>query len=163
MARLSLPELVRGTVLIAPYGAPYSQDELARVFDTFTVTDWQKARAFTNKIFPNGVPIPGLTLTSLILWANVNRPHLTSLRGAAATYPLLQPHELSEMPPTLLMWGDKDFILPATGLDFFSAYLPRQRTEVISEKRYSHMPFIDFPEQVATQIKTWAAKHQLLA
>jgi pimeloyl-ACP methyl ester carboxylesterase len=158
-----LGDLVRATVLISPFGAPYTNKELTNVLNTFHLTDYGKATAFVKKLFPNGVPAPGLAATSVFLWAHLNRPHLKTLREGAYDYPLLAEKELADMPPTLLVWGTDDFILPSSGLSFFRDSLPSKSTEVLTPARYNHMPFVDFAPHVANDIKVWAEKHKLLS
>ena len=93
-------------------------------------------------------------INALGVWSHLKRPHLRHFADQLRTCPFLQPEELQAMPPTLLIWGDADKILPMSGRDFFSRHLPQH--ELVAAPNYSHAPFMDLGDDVAQDILKWA-------
>ena len=159
---MELRELVRGMVLISPFGAPYTNAEIDTVLDHFTLTDYKRAKNFVLQLFPNGVPTPGLRAMSIYMWAHFNRKHLIELMPQARNYPMLTESDLTSMPETLLIWGTDDFILPSSGLEFFRRAMPRKSTTILTPPRYNHMPFFEMSQHVANDLRHWAQHHKLI-
>jgi len=158
---MRLRELVRGMVLISPFGAPYTDHEIDSVLEHFTLTDYQRAKNFVLQLFPNGVPPPGLRAMAIYMWAHFSRKHLVDLMPQARSYPMLTESDLAGMPETLLIWGTDDFILPSSGLEFFRKTLPKRSSTILTPARYNHMPFFEMSQHVANDIRLWAQTHKL--
>ena len=155
-----LPEAVHGMVLISPAGAPMSPTEMGTLLQVFAIKSYAQALHFVDKLFIHGVGLR--SFMALGAWAHITRPHLRSLLSVYPNYPAFTPQELQCMPPTLLIWGDKDHFLPASARDFFVNALPRARTQVEIPADFGHSPHLGRSHEVAQVMLAWARKHPSL-
>ena len=74
---------------------------------------------------------------------------------ALSTDDLLTPGVLARLSmPTLLLWGKRDRILPASSLEFFKRHLP-PHAEVEEPWSFGHSPFLEQPEELARRIASF--------
>ena len=83
-----------------------------------------------------------------------------SLGGWRGVHPKWRAELLSRVceidPPTLVVWGDKDLILPATHLEAARAALPHAEFHLFP--RTGHMPQIERPDEFAALVKKFLTK-----
>jgi pimeloyl-ACP methyl ester carboxylesterase len=149
---------VLGLVLVSPAGAPMTPTELDGLMELFDVHDMDGALRFVDRLYVNGVP--GRRLTAMGVLAHLNRASLRRLLADYRAYPFLSQAELAELPPSLLVWGEKDDFLPKTSRDFYRRGL-RQAT-VQMPKDFGHTPFIDRGKELSELMLAWAQGRGLL-
>jgi pimeloyl-ACP methyl ester carboxylesterase len=120
---LHAPERVAALALVSPGGALEDAAGLRRLADRFRLDDHRAALAFVDDLF---VDRPALRpLMALALRRSFARGPMRSLLSALQPRDLVQPEALAGLrPPTLLVWGPEERILPAHHLDFWRRHLP---------------------------------------
>lgn len=138
-----------GLVLLSPGGAPMSRAEMDATFSAFMAPSYRNTLEFVDRVFVRrqvfrrvmARALHGRFATSTILDA---------VRQATPD-DLLEPATLQAIEaPTLLIWGEKDGVLPAHGRDFFEAHLPQ--VECVRPPHVGHAPHVDDPRWVAEQV-----------
>jgi pimeloyl-ACP methyl ester carboxylesterase len=135
------PEKVLGAVLLAPAGAPMNAEELAGVRATFSIRSHQEAVAFLNRLLarPPGwkahLVAPGIRRT----FAD---PRLQAWLASLGDRDFLTPEEVRSVPPTVLVWGEHERILPGSALAFWSEHLPAHAS-IVRPERLGHSPHLD--------------------
>lgn len=148
------PEKIDKLILLSPFGAPMGPHEREAVLRLFEVHSHRDALTLLNRLFVRGVA--NKHALALALRALLGQPHLQDLVTGLRSYSkFLQDGELQNLPPTLLIWGQADTILPATGRDFFSREL--RQVHMVEPQRFGHAPFLDQAEGVAQVIREWLA------
>lgn len=126
------PERVRRLVLVAPAGIPCGRGLVGRALPVagaladlgswlpMVVGDAVRAR-----------PVP-VVRSIYFVWSRDLRSELTGVRA-----------------PTLLLWGDRDRLVPARVADEWHQILPASRIVFVS---CGHVPMLEAPEQVAAEV-----------
>lgn len=131
------PELVHRLVLIAPAGIPLRRPfahavplvrELGRVRPRFATT-------LVRDAFRAGP----------LLLARAHAAATTDLRADLA----------SVRAPTLIVWGARDRLLPATNAAPWAEALPHARVELLA--RAGHVPMVDEPDEVSRLLRAFLA------
>lgn len=147
------PERVRGLVVCSPGGAPMREDELERLRDMFDVRSHDRALDFVDRVFTR--PSILRHAYAMGLRTSFSRPALRALMASMTTDILLKPEQLASLSmPTLLLWGKRDRILPASSLEFFKQHLPAH-AEVEEPWSFGHSPFLEQPEELARRIASF--------
>lgn len=142
-----------GVVLISPFGGVLSEAEAQALMSIFTMTSVRDGLALVDRLFVNGMPLrPAL---AVLLRAHMGQPHLRALLARCASVTPLRSDELAALPPTLLIWGKQDRILPPSGLAYFRAHLPSTHA-FLEPHNYGHSPFFDLGDDVARRVIAWA-------
>lgn len=135
------PEKVLGTVLLAPAGAPMSAEELEAIQRTFAIRTHAEAVAFLHRLLARP---PGWK--AHVVAVGVRRtftdPTLQAWLAALGEADFLKPEEVRRVPPTVLVWGDQERILPGTALAFWREHLPPHAT-IVEAERLGHSPHLD--------------------
>ncbi len=153
---LASPARVRGLVLCSPGGARMADAELARLTDSFHLHDHASALAFVDRL---------LTRPSFLRQAyafgvrrSFGRPEMKTLLASMKTEDLLQPEELDRIKvPLLLLWGQRDRILPPSSLHFFKAHLPKH-ARIEEPPEFGHSPFLEHPRELVSHIEDFLAE-----
>jgi len=144
------PEVVRALVLVSPGGAPMSPAELDRFRASFALRNHAEALEFVDRLLDRPT-----RLRTLLAWGIRERFHRAAMRDLIASLrpqDLLVPSELARIDcPTLLLWGNRDRILPATGLDFFRDALP-PHAWIEEPEGWGHSPYLERPDEVAAWV-----------
>ena len=148
---IARPEKVRGLILCSPGGAPMSELELGDLRRLFQIGTYREALAFVDRLF-----VDRSVLRPLIAWGVRRKfadPDLQALLAGLKVEDLLRPEELAALKvPTLLTWGQQDYILPHSSLDFFKKHMPASITLIEEPRRHSHTPYLEDPDGVARRI-----------
>lgn len=148
------PTKVRGVVLTSPAGAPLSDAELEYVLAHFRLSDVAHARRFFERLYHR--PPPLLTAIAWDFRRLVRAPHLTELMDALPEAASFSREELAGLePPTQLLWGESDRLLPRTARDFFRDALPAS-TEFESLRGVGHSPHVETPRAFARSVVAFA-------
>lgn len=130
-------------ILCSPGGARMAQHELddfRRVFDVDTHAD---ALEFVDRLL--GKRSPFRHAMALSVRRRMRTPHLRALIGSVTPEDLLLPNHLSDLDmPILMVWGDRDGILPEHNREFFRAHLP-EHAEIVEPAQLGHSPYLESP------------------
>jgi pimeloyl-ACP methyl ester carboxylesterase len=132
------PELVDRLVLIAPVGIP-ARGHLAHALPL--------AHALA-RVRPRFAPLlvrDALRAGPLGLFAGARAAVTTDLREELA----------SVRAPTLLVWGERDRLVPAHNSEAWAEALPDSRVEVIA--RAGHVPMVERPEELSRLLRDFLA------
>ncbi len=144
------PAKVRALALVAPGGAPLSDDELVALRRTFTLQSHAEAEAFIDRLLVRRTPLRPLFAASLR--RGFARPAMRQLLGGLGPQNYLTVDEVRAVTaPVLLLWGAEERVLPSSGLAFFREHLPPQaRIEVVPG--VGHSPQVDDCEGTARRL-----------
>lgn len=135
------PERVLALALASPGGAPMDAATLTAFKQGFDLSTTEAAVAFMGRVL--GGPQPGMRWLARGARLRMQRPGPRSLLDNVTPEALLRPDELAGLrPPTLILWGDEDDVMPAGSRRFFSAHLPTHgRFEAMPG--FGHTPYMD--------------------
>ena len=60
--------------------------------------------------------------------------------------------------PTLVIWGERDYLLPASQARQAVARLPHGRLSMFPD--CGHLPHVEFPDRFAAVLREWLIEHQ---
>ncbi|WP_200214530.1 alpha/beta fold hydrolase [Micromonospora coerulea] len=134
-----------GRLLLRPHPAIARRTELAIFRDPAYATEERIATALAVARQPHAARVMVELVRSLGTWRGVRPQWRAELLDAVARLDL----------PTLVVWGDRDLILPATHLAAARSRLPRARTHLFRDT--GHMPQIECAEEFHTLLRDfWA-------
>ncbi len=135
------PDHVMALVLASPGGAPMGWPELLQFKKSFDLSSNRAAMQFTRRFM--GAPQPGMSFVARGVRVRMSRAGPKSLLEEVTPDVLLSPEEVQGLrPPTLVMWGDQDDVLPRHNRRFFSENLPAHgRFEAMPG--LGHSPYLD--------------------
>ncbi len=147
------PERILALVLASPGGAPMTRDELAAFKSGFDLSRPGADMAFVKRFL--GPPQPGMKWLARGVRMRMARPGPKSLLENVTPEVLLTAREVSGLqPPTLVMWGDEDGVLPRESRRFFSANLPPHgRFEALPG--FGHSPYLDDLSAFGVRLQTF--------
>ena len=137
---LKCPQRVACLVLASPAGAPVSASQLAALKDSFRLATHQAGIDFMSKVtaYPEKISGPLLHLMAWACRARVSTPSIRAILTTASSSHMLSAKELAGLrPPSLLIWGKHEKILPREGLEFFRRNLPRG-VEINETENFGH-------------------------
>ncbi|MGC4892736.1 alpha/beta fold hydrolase [Micromonospora sp. DT31] len=133
-------------MLLRPHPAVARRTERAIFFDPAYVTDERVATALALARQPHASRVMRELVASLGTWRGVRPQWRAELLDAVAALDL----------PTLVVWGDRDLILPAAHLAYARARLPKARSHLFRDT--GHMPQIERTAEVQALLRElWAA------
>jgi pimeloyl-ACP methyl ester carboxylesterase len=154
------PEALLALGLVSPAGAQISEERFQQLVQSFSVKTTSDARTLAGKLYAK----PPL---SVMLFANELRKMMTtdtvkSAISQVSRADLVQPEQLKALPmPTLLIWGQRERLLPYEGLDFFRAHLP-SHAEVHEVSGFGHMPQMEHPHAFVERVRKFAVGRGLV-
>jgi pimeloyl-ACP methyl ester carboxylesterase len=135
-----------GRLLLRPSRAGARRMERAIFRDQSFVTEARVEHALDLARRPHGAAVMLQLTRELGTFRGVRRPWRDALIAATATAAV----------PTLVVWGDRDLILPAAHLEAAKRLLPHARTHLFADT--GHMPQIERAEEFAQLVQDfWAA------
>ena len=144
------PEAVLGLVLASPAGAPMTSVEISDVLQAFRMTNHRQALRFMDRIMNRKTWLHPIMAQTVL--GRLARPWMKQLVDTLASQKMLTPDEVASLAtPTLVMWGDGERLLPATGREFFRAHLGLSG-QVEETPGVGHVPFADRPNLVARRV-----------
>jgi pimeloyl-ACP methyl ester carboxylesterase len=149
----SRPALVRALVLASPGGAPMDADALEEFLRGFRLDTHAAAVEFLERCLGE----PGWSLHPLA-WGTrrrFGRPEVRSLLDAVAPGDLLSPDDVRSLRmPILVLWGDRDRVLPSAHRAFFQENLP-PHAHFEEPRGFGHAPQLDSPAAVTRRLVAW--------
>ncbi|MEW6433726.1 MAG: alpha/beta fold hydrolase [Myxococcota bacterium] len=154
------PGALRALGLVAPAGARLSEERWASLLQSFRVTSPKEARALAHKLFAKP-PLPLLLLADE-LRKMVSTETVQRIVAEVSPADAIAPEALRALAmPTLLIWGQREKLLPYEAIDYFRAHLP-PHAEVHEVRGFGHMPQLEHPREFVRRITDFAVAHQLV-
>ena len=148
------PSFVRALALVCPAGAQLSPQGFEDLQKAMLVKTTRDAMALTRRLF-HRLPV-GWLLFSSELKKMYGTPAVRRVFAGATFDQCIPPEELGALRmPVLLLWGGSDRLLPADGIDYFRAHLPRH-AQVELVKGFGHVPQVERPIQVLRRLIRFA-------
>lgn len=152
---LAHPERVRALVLCSPAGAPLSPAELADLRRLFNLDSAGAAREFVRRLFAH--PPWYIDAAAPEVRRRLTSPTLRGFLQAVDTDETFTAETLRGLKvPVLLLWGEGDRILPASGLTFFQSLASPHFTVEVAP-RVGHCPQIERPAWLAERVACYLA------
>ncbi|MEP7120453.1 MAG: alpha/beta hydrolase [Byssovorax sp.] len=153
---LARPERVRGLILCSPTGAAMNAEEIARFSELFRIDSHGKALDFVDRVMSKSGP-----MRQLLAWGlrrKFQNPEMLELIDSITPADMLDPAELRTLkPPTLLLWGREERLLPTSHLEFFRRNLP-PHARIEEPIGVGHTPYLEDPARLARDILRFAAE-----
>lgn len=154
------PGALRALGLVSPAGAKLSDERLAALLKSFQVTNPKEARVLARKLFAKP-PLPLLLLADE-LRKMVSTETVKRIVAEVSPADAVTPEELRALPmPTLLIWGQREKLLPYEAIDYFRAHLP-PHAEVHEVRGFGHMPQMEHPKEFVRRVTDFALARGLV-
>jgi pimeloyl-ACP methyl ester carboxylesterase len=151
---LARPERVRGLILCSPTGAAMDEAEIARFSELFRIDSHGDALEFVDRVMSKSGP-----MRQLLAWGlrrKFQNPEMRELIASITPADMLDPAELRTLrPPTLLLWGREERLLPSSQLEFFRKNLPPS-ARIEEPFGVGHTPYLEDPARLARDILRFA-------
>lgn len=147
---LEHPDRVRGLLLSSPAGALLDAQDFAALTSSFRVRSLAQARELLDRLYHEPPWYNALLAPDILRQFGVGplRHCLESFRPEH----MFTPDELAALkPPTLMLWGRSERLLPTASLEFFRRTLPAH-VRVEEPPDFGHCPYLDRPRAVADRI-----------
>lgn len=154
------PEGLEALGLVSPAGARVSDERFAALLKSFAVRDVKEARALAHKLFAK--PSLGMLLFADELRKMVSTETVKSIVKEVSPADMVSPDDVAKLKmPVLLIWGQREKLLPYEGLDFFKSCLP-PHSEIHEVEHFGHMPQIEHPLHFVERVERFARNHRLV-
>lgn len=138
---LARPDRVAALVLCSPAGAPLDGEALERLRADFDVASLADARAFVDRLFAGRPPAPRLVARAVR--DRLSRPTVQRLLARVGPDDFLGPAEAAALrPPTLLLWGTAERVLPDACLHWYRRHLP-DRVRIERPEGWGHSAHLE--------------------
>jgi pimeloyl-ACP methyl ester carboxylesterase len=154
------PEQVKGLALISPAGARVADDRMKALFDALNVDTVARAHAIALRLFHK--PPFGLRLWAPDLQRMYSTDSVKAVIREQRTSGFVAPEVLGNLRvPTLLLWGEKEKLLPFEGIYYFREHLPAD-AEIYVVPGFAHLPQIERPREVIRRLIAFATRAGIL-
>ncbi|MBV69747.1 MAG: hypothetical protein CMH52_00230 [Myxococcales bacterium] len=151
---LAAPKKVSRLVLISPAGAPMTPDGFAQVRRFFNVKTAADGRAFIARLFHK--PPWYRFLIGGEITRQLSRGAIQSFLSPDADIEPMSADELGELnPPTLLLWGQSERLLPMECYHWYQAHMP-DTVRIETPEGFGHSPHLEIPGKLAERIVRFA-------
>ena len=147
---LERPERVRALILASPAGAPLDDGEMLELRARFNLRTRADARRFFAEL--SHEPPWYTRALELGLVQQLGRPDVQSFLSSLAGADFFDADALASLvPPTLVLWGKSDRVLPRSGLSFYRRTLPAA-TRFEELDGIGHSPHFEKPALVVDRL-----------
>ena len=151
---LSSPHKVARLILVSPAGAPLTPEGFEQIRSHFTLNNAADGRAFIDRLFhhpPWYRPLIGGSVQRML-----GRSAVKDFLSPATKREMFTPETVAPLvPPTLLIWGRSEKLLPRECLEWFRAHMP-DHVRFEHPERFGHSPHLEWPNELATMITDFA-------
>ena len=151
---LARPARVRGLILCSPTGAAMDKAEIATFAAMFRIDSHDDALDFVDRVMATRS-----AMRQVLAWGlrrKFQRPEMRALIDSITPSDMLDPEQLRALrPPTLLLWGRSERVLPTSHLEFFRKHLP-PHARVEEPLGFGHTPYLEDPARLARAILRFA-------
>ncbi len=146
------PDRVLVLVLVSPAAAPMSAELLSTTLDRFQLQTIADARGLLPHLFRKPPWIAKTWPVLALIRSNFLDPQIRGFVETLTPADLLTAEQLASVrPPTLVIWGRHDTVLPRESLAFLRQHLPAA-TQFIEPENAGHCMHFDAPAQMADLI-----------
>ena len=147
---LARPARVRGLILCSPTGAAMDEDEIKSFAAMFRIDSHDAALDFVDRVMAKRS-----AMRQALAWGlrrKFQLPEMRALIDSITPGDMLDPEQLHTLrPPTLLLWGRDERVLPTSHLEFFRKHLP-PHARVEEPLGFGHTPYLEDPARLARDI-----------
>ena len=144
------PERVSSLMLCSPAGAILDEQDINHLQETFSMDKPGDGLRFLKTLY-HQVPWWGPLLAPLVQM-NLRRPEAQSLIQNLKPGDGLNPKEFQNLDiPTLLIWGERERILPPNSIKKLLKFAPKD-FQLLQPKVFSHTPQKEFPKELAQHL-----------
>ncbi len=141
------PKRVSSLMLCSPAGAILDENDIAHLKTTFNMSERGDGLRFLRTLY-HQVPWWAPIMAPLVQM-NLKRPEAQSLIQNLKAGDGLNPKEFQDLQvPTLLIWGQRERILPASSIDKLLQFAPKD-FKLLQPECFSHTPQKEFPKELA--------------
>lgn len=150
------PDRIKGVAMVAPGGAPMDEEELRSLLSVFEISGHRDALGFVDRCWARR-PSPFMRhLLAYGIAGKFRDPVLRAFLESAGEEHLLSPAELGSLAmPVLMLWGEREAVLPASVFDFYSEHLPGH-AEIERWPDFGHVGFLEDNDAVASRLARFA-------
>jgi pimeloyl-ACP methyl ester carboxylesterase len=160
-AAVQEPDALRALGLVSPAGARLSKERFDALLRSFHVTTTAEARGLARKLFAK--PPLAMLVFADELRKMVSTETVRRLVAEVSPDDAVAPEALRALPmPTLLIWGQREQLLPYEAIDYFRAHLP-PHAEVQEVRGFGHMPQLEHPREFVQRITAFAVTRGLIS
>lgn len=153
------PERVSALVLTSPAGAPLAGSDLRELLSAFEFLTVRDGRRFFERLYHQVPPLR--TALAWDLKRALARPHLRDLVASLDEVPPFSAAELGAIqPPTLVLWGRSDELMPRSARAFFEQHLPAHGSVEVLDN-VGHSPHLEAPARFTERLIAFAQSHGL--
>lgn len=154
------PGALRALGLVSPAGARLSDERWTALMRSFDVSSRKDARALVDKLFAH--PPLMMRLFAGELQKMVSTDTVRSIVAGVSPADAVAPEALHALSmPTLLIWGQREKLMPPEAIDYFRANLPPS-AEVMEVPDFGHMPQMEHPRQFVERLTRFGLAHGLV-
>lgn len=147
---LEHPTRVHGLLLASPAGALLDAQDFAALTSSFRVRSLGQARDLLDRLY-HEPPWYNALLAPDVLRRFATGPLRHCLESFRPEH-MFTPDELAALaPPTLILWGRSERLLPTASLEFFRRVVP-SHVRIEEPAEFGHCPYLDRPRAVADRI-----------
>jgi len=154
------PERVAGLVLSSPGGAGMSAEELEIFLEAFRVDDEDAALEFLDRLLARRPKLLRKVL-ALQVRRKLSRDALRRLIDTVTPLDLLAPDEVRGLEvPTLVLWGQRERLLPDAHFAFFEEHLP-DHARIERPPSFGHAPHIEHAGELAQRVRRFVRELEM--
>ena len=149
------PGRLSGLVLCSPGGAPLRGGDLLTFKQRFRLRRHADGLSFVDAFLARP---PAAPIRHVLAWGvrqTMADPGVRSLLASAGHDDFLRPDELSGLrPPTYLIWGQRERLLPEASFRFYAANLPASAW-IERPLEFGHTPYLEHPREFMSRLRTF--------
>jgi len=147
------PDRVTRLILCSPAGARLDEVDIAHLRHVFRMSERGDGMRFLRTLY-HQVPWWSWILAPLVQ-KNLSTPEAQQIINQLKPGDGLDPQEICNLTmPTLLIWGGRERVLPASSLSYLIQHAPAQIT-LQQPPHFSHSPQRECPKELAQLILSW--------
>ena len=151
---LGSPHKVARLILVSPAGAPLSTEGFEKIRSHFTLKNAADGRAFIDRLFHQ--PPWYRSLIGGSVQRMLGRSAVKDFLSPDTKRELFTPESVAPLaPPTLLIWGASEKLLPKECLDWFRTHMP-DHVRFEYPERFGHSPHLEWPNELTHLITDFA-------
>ena len=149
------PDRVSGLVLCSPGGAPLHGVDLSEFKRRFVLRKHADGLGFVDAFLAKRPAVPVRHVLAWGVRQTMASAAVRSLMASVGHDDMLLPEELSTLrPPTYLIWGQREGLLPESSFEFYARHLPASAW-IERPLEFGHTPYLEHPEAFSIRLKTF--------
>lgn len=150
------PKRVKRLILCSPAGARLEEDDISHLRSVFRMSEPGDGMRFLKTLYHQ--PPWWSPLLAPLVRRSLSRPEAQEIINQLKPGDGLAPEELQSLSmPILLIWGDRERVLPPSSLPYLQRYAPAQLS-LLTPPHFSHSPQRECPRELARVILDWVER-----